>query len=120
MFLETSYKTGAYAALGALGLVSASANLTKLARKASHARQRFSERSSLPASHLLDLERIVAEANSGSLEHLPRKFTVPFDDRSKAVLEKIKTKKGDRLVMKTVLAPEMKSRELSVPRGALS
>ena len=79
-------------------------------RKTPHVVKRFSERSSLPMKHLRNLEKQVAQANQGSLQHLPPEFRIPFKDQSTAVLEKIPTRKGEHLILRTVLAPDMISK----------
>ena len=87
--------------------------------KATHAQQRFAERSLLPASQLKALEKKIGRANKLGIAHLPAEFTVPFNDQTVAAMSKIKTRKGERLVMKTVLGPGMKGRGPTVASKSL-
>lgn len=87
--------------------------LTGISKKAGHVEDRFSrgDRTKLDNAHLLQMQAAVAEANKGSLEHLPPKFRLPFIDGSSAVVEKIHTSTGEKLIMRTVLSPSMKSHD---------
>jgi len=98
-----SHRRGRRQALADLGFA-------KIGRKQPHPTLRFKERSSLPLSHLHRLEKQVARANKGSLAHLPHEFRLPFKDQSTAVLEKIPTRRGEHLILRTVLGPEMVSK----------
>jgi len=100
------------------GLLKTSAPVAAV-RTPTHAQLRFSERSNLPMTHLTKLEAEVAKVNKKSIAHLPPEFSVAFKDQSSAVLEKIKTNKGDRLILKTTLSPSMQSRGPLLPHAEL-
>ncbi len=86
-------------------------------KKAGHVEDRFfkgdesGRRTYLPGSHLDQMKAHIAKANEGDISRLPKAFTLPFKDGSTAIVEKIPTKSGDKLILKTVYSPSMRSRE---------
>lgn len=71
-------------------------------------------RTHLPGNHLKAMKARIAAANAGDISKLPKAFTLPFRDGSTAIVEKVPTKSGDRLVLKTIYSASMTSRDVPV------